>query len=648
MKLKDDSRILVTGGTGYIGGRLIRLLEKRGLAVRCLARRPEFLTSRVGPNTEVVAGDVLQPETLLSACDGVETAFYLVHSMGTGKDFEDEDRVAARNFADAAKRNRVRRIIYLGGLGDEQQSLSKHLRSRHEVGHLLLESGAQVIEFRASIVIGSGSLSFELIRALVQKLPVMLCPKWVSTPAQPIAIEDLLSYLLAALDLPHGASEVYEIGGPDRVSYGEIMQEYARQRGLKRWMISVPFLSPRLSSLWLGLVTPVYARIGRKLVESLRNPTVVTNSRALEAFSIRPRGVRDAIARALVNEDHELAATRWSDALSSSGRPKRWGGVRFGTRLVDSREREIPVSVSAAFTPIQRIGGQTGWYYGNWLWRLRGWLDLLVGGVGLRRGRRDPVELRVGDPVDCWRVESLEPNRRLRLAAEMKLPGRAWLEFEVEPTPRGSKIRQTAEFDPVGLTGLAYWYSIYPLHELVFGGMLKELAMAAQHPTDSAWSKPALLRQVVTFLVFVAICFAAAGLGAAATASSVGGWYQTINNPSWNPPDWIFGPVWTALYLMMAVAAWESWRTAGWSGSRTALTWFGIQLALNSLWSIVFFGMQQPGWAFAEILLLWAAIAVTTWKFRRHSTVAFALMLPYLAWTTFAVALNFTLWRLNS
>jgi uncharacterized protein YbjT (DUF2867 family) len=471
--------ILLTGGTGYVGGRLRPLMEARGLAVRCLARRPEFLFPKVGPATEVVAGDVLDAESLAAAMQGVETAFYLVHSMGAGADFEDEDRLAAKNFAAAAQRAGVRRIIYLGGLGDEHQPLSKHLRSRQEVGCLLRESGAQVIEFRASIVIGSGSLSFELIRSLVQKLPVMLCPRWVSTPAQPIAVEDLLDYLMAAFDLPEGPNEVFEIGGPDQVSYSEIMQEYARQRGLKRWMIPVPLLSPRLSSLWLGLVTPVYARIGRQLVESLRNPTVVTSPRAAEVFAIRPRGVREAIARALINEDQELAATRWSDALSSSGRAQRWGGVQFGTRLVDSRELDVSVPPEVAFAPIQRIGGQTGWYYANWLWRLRGWLDLLAGGVGLRRGRRDAADLRVGDTVDCWRVESLTPNRRLRLAAEMKLPGRAWLEFDVEPTTNGSRIRQTAEFDPIGLTGLAYWYGVYPLHQFVFEGMLRGIARAA-------------------------------------------------------------------------------------------------------------------------------------------------------------------------
>lgn len=646
---RTASRILVTGGTGYVGGRLIPLLEQRKATVRCLARRPEYLQSRVSAKTEIVPGDVLQIESLRTALVGIDTAYYLVHSMGTGKDFEDDDRVAARNFAEAARECGVGRIIYLGGLGDEQQRLSKHLRSRQEVGQILRESGAQVIEFRASVVIGSGSLSFELIRSLVQRLPVMICPKWVSTPAQPIAIEDLLDYLLAAIDLSPGPSDIFEIGGADQVSYGDIMQEYARQRGLNRWMISVPFLSPRLSSLWLGLVTPVFARIGRKLVESLRNPTVVTNGRALETFSIRPRGLRDAIARALVNEDRELAATRWSDALSSSGRPKRWGGVRFGTRFVDSRTIETSVPVESAFTALERIGGQTGWYYGNWLWRVRGWLDLLVGGVGLRRGRRDPVELRIGDAVDCWRVEGFEPSRRLRLAAEMKLPGRAWLEFEVTPTPTGSRIRQTAEFDPVGLTGLAYWYAVYPLHEFVFAGMLNGIANAARSPSEkpTIW-RPTLLRQVTWLIGFIAVCFTAAGMGAAATSNSVGGWYQTLAKPSWNPPDWLFGPVWTALFLMMAIAAWLAWRREGWTVSRVAMIWFGIQLVLNVLWSFLFFGMQRPDLALAEILALWLAIAVTVWMFRSRSRIAALLLCPYLAWTSFAVVLNFAIWRLNS
>jgi uncharacterized protein YbjT (DUF2867 family) len=471
--------ILITGASGYVGGRLLPLLEAGGHAVRCLARRPENLLPRVAAGTEVVCGDVMDRASLNDALAGIDTAYYFVHSMGTHRDFEQLDRVAATNFADAARQAGVRRIIYLGGLGDSDGQLSKHLRSRHETGELLRQSGARVIEFRASIVIGSGSLSFELIRSLVQRLPVMICPRWVRVMAQPIAIEDLLDYLIQALELPDGDSTVYEIGGPDQVSYGDIMHEYARQRGLRRWMIPVPVLTPYLSSLWLGLVTPVHARIGRKLVGSLRNPTLVRDTTALGAFSVRPRGLREAIARALVNEDREFAQTRWSDALSSTGKPKSWGGVRFGSRLVDSRTIDVPVPPQAAFAPIQRIGGQTGWYYGTWLWSLRGFLDRLVGGVGLRRGRRDPVDLRVGEALDFWRVEQFEPNRLLRLQAEMKVPGRAWLEFEVSGDQQQSTIRQTAIFDPVGLFGLLYWYSLYPLHELVFAGMLRGIARAA-------------------------------------------------------------------------------------------------------------------------------------------------------------------------
>lgn len=406
--------ILLTGATGYVGGRLLPLLERRGLTVRCLTRRPENLATRVAESTEVVEGDVLHEPSLDAALASVDTAYYLVHSMGTRRDFAQEDREAASNFAKAAERAGVRRIIYLGGLGDRDENLSKHLRSRQETGDILRSSKAQVVEFRASIIIGSGSLSFELIRALVERLPVMVCPRWVRVRAQPIAIEDVLAYLLEALDLPDGPSRVVEIGGPDQVSYGEIMKEYARQRGLRRWMIPVPVLTPYLSSLWLGLVTPVYARIGRKLVESLRNPTLVSNNLADETFHVRPRGLRDAVARALANEDHEIAETRWSDALSSSGPTQKWGGVRFGSRLVDSRTATISCPAAQAFAPIQRIGGETGWYYGNWLWQIRGFLDLIVGGVGVRRGRRDSVSVRVGDAIDFWRVEAFEPDHLLR------------------------------------------------------------------------------------------------------------------------------------------------------------------------------------------------------------------------------------------
>ena len=472
--------ILLTGATGYVGGRVLKALEKAGWPVRCLARRPEFLRARVAPTTEVVKADCLDPASLPPVMAGVHTAYYLVHSMGSPGKFEEEDRQAARNFAAAARQAGVRRILYLGGLGAEGPSLSAHLRSRQEVADILRASEIPTIEFRASIVIGSGSLSFEMIRALVQRLPVMICPRWVAVKAQPIAIEDLVAYLVQALALPVEQGAVFEIGGADQVSYGEIMAEYARQCGLRRWTISVPVLTPRLSSLWLGLVTPVYARIGRKLIDSLRNPTLVRDPSALAVFNIRPRGLQAAIERALHNEDLEFAETSWSDALSSAGEGPSWGGVRFGSRLVDSRTLDVPVSPAAAFSPIRRIGGANGWYAAGILWKLRGSLDLLVGGVGMRRGRRNPQNLTVGDALDFWRVEAFEPDHRLRLVAEMKVPGRAWLEFEVQATPHGSTIRQTAIFDPAGLGGLIYWYALYPLHHLIFSGMLRAIAARAE------------------------------------------------------------------------------------------------------------------------------------------------------------------------
>lgn len=475
----EPSTILLTGATGYIGGRLLRLLEKQGYRVRCLARRPEAVRRTANASTEVVAGDVLDRPSLEVAMRGVDAAYYLVHSMGSSGSFEEKDRLAARNFGQAAKACGVKRIIYLGGLGSDEAALSPHLRSRQEVGHILRESGVPVLEFRASIVIGSGSLSFEMIRTLVERLPIMITPKWVDVMAQPIAIDDLLEYLLAALRLPVSQYAVYEIGGADQVSYADIMREYARQRGLRIRMLPVPVLTPYLSSLWLGLVTPLYARVGRKLIESITHPTVVRDDAAFRTFAIRPMGIKEAIRRALAHEEREFAETRWSDALSASGEPRSWDGVRFGTRLVDSRTVRVAAPAAAAFAPIQAIGGETGWYRWNWLWRLRGLLDLLVGGVGMRRGRPHPTLLRVGDTVDFWRVEALEPNRRLRLVAEMKLPGRAWLEWEVVEEGPSTTIHQTAIFDPVGWLGRLYWYALLPLHHLVFAGMLRGIASEA-------------------------------------------------------------------------------------------------------------------------------------------------------------------------
>jgi len=646
---KADRLVLLTGATGYVGGRLLSQLESLRVPLRCLARRPEYLRERVAAGTDVIGGDVLDAASLEGAFEGVDTAYYLVHSMGSAGSFEAEDRSGARKFAEAARHAGLRRIIYLGGLGDQGKSLSAHLRSRHEVGDILRASGVPVIEFRASIVLGSGSLSFEMIRSLTERLPVLITPRWVSVPAQPIAIQDLLRFLIAGLDHPIEGSRIYEIGGADQVSYGDLMREYARQRGLRRLIIRVPVLTPRLSSLWLGLVTPLYARVGRKLIESIRHPTIVCDDSARREFAIEPIGHRESIAVALGNENVQPVTTRWSDALSAAGTLGR-GRARPGDKcFVDSRVVEAAVPPAQAFGPIRRIGGATGWYYGNWLWRLRGTIDLVLGGVGMRRGRRDGESLRVGDTVDCWRVEAFEPDRLLLLRAEMKLPGRAWLEFAVESMPAGSRIRQTAIYEPAGLLGRAYWYLVYPLHQLVFGGMLRGIANAGRgnSPREAAVTSTGWGRQLAMLAFLLVICFGTAAFGAALTAVSVRTWYPTLSKPAWTAPDWVFGPVWTTLYFLMALAAWLVWRRTGWSTGRAALGLFAVQLVLNAAWSPLFFGLHSPGIALVDIILLWAAMAATLWSFGRISAATASLFVPYLIWVSYATALNWAIWRLN-
>jgi lipocalin/uncharacterized protein YbjT (DUF2867 family)/ligand-binding SRPBCC domain-containing protein len=403
--------------------------------------------------TAVVAGDCLDEASLAAAMDGIDQACYLVHSMASGGDFAALDRRAAANFGRAAARAGVRRIIYLGGLGDTPDGLSAHLKSRMETGEALREAGVPVVEFRASIVVGAGSLSFEMIRSLVERLPVMICPRWVETQTQPIAIDDVLAYLRSALDLPDGREGVFEIGGPEVVSYGDMMREYARRRGLRRLFISVPVLTPRLSGLWLGLVTPAHARIGRALVEGLRNPTVVRSPAARATFAHRPMPLRDAVMRAI----DENAPAQYK---------------------VDTRAVAVDAPPAEAFAPIRRIGGVTGWYFADTLWRARGWVDRCSGGAGMARDRRHPDDIVVGDAIDGWRVEAYEPDRLLRLAAGLKLPGRGWLEFRVEPLDAGARslIRQTALFDPRGVTGRLYWYAVLPLHALIFRGLLRRIA----------------------------------------------------------------------------------------------------------------------------------------------------------------------------
>ena len=455
-----DVSILLTGATGYIGGRLLRSLEEGGHAVRCLARQPE----KVAPiklTTEVVAGDCLDEASLDGALAGVRCAYYLVHSMAAGSHFEDLDRRAAYNFGRAAARAGLRRIVYLGGLADDTSSLSAHLRSRAETGDALRAGGVPVIEFRASVVIGAGSLSFQMIQALVERLPVMVCPRWVATLTQPIAVDDVLAYLVAALDLPDRRGRVFEIGGPDVVSYGDMMQEYARLRGLRRLLLPVPVLTPHLSGLWLALVTPAQARVGRALVDGLKNATVVRSAEARKAFGIEPMTLRTSFVKAI----EEGAEARWK---------------------IDTRTIVVSVPPVRAFEPVRRLGGATGWYFGNLLWKARGWVDRRLGGVGMHRGRRDADCCAVGDVIDSWTVEAYEPDRRLRLSADLKLPGRGWLDFEVTPLDGGrSLIRQTATFDPRGLLGSAYWYAIYPFHALIFRGLLRRIAQRAESDVPS-------------------------------------------------------------------------------------------------------------------------------------------------------------------
>jgi uncharacterized protein YbjT (DUF2867 family) len=489
----DRGLVLLTGATGYIGGRLIRPLESTGRPRRLRAgvpgrRRPApgpaSFVPRAADTTQVVRGDMFEAQSLAEALTGVDTAYYLVHSLATAAgEFPEAERLAAQNFAGAARTAGVRRIIYLGGLGSSRDALSPHLASRQDVGRVLCDSGAEVIEFRASVILGSGSISFDMIRALVDHLPVLVTPRWVSTRTQPIAVEDVLTYLVAALDVPAPQRcTVYEIGGADRVSYGDMMRAYARSQGLRRLMIKVPLLTPRLSSAWLALVTPLYYRVGRHLLEGLRNETVVTDEAAARDFpSIHPMGLEQAIGRSLANEDRQYAETRWSDARSASPAPKqraggRYGG-RYGRRYTDHRVVEVSAPASAAFGAVMCLGGRKGWYAWTWLWSLRGLLDQITGGVGSRRGRRDPSCVIPGDTVDFWRVEQVEPDRLLRLAAEMRMPGRGWLQFEVAPLEDGrTRIVQTALWDPVGLLGHLYWFSVWPLHQVVFRSMIRGIA----------------------------------------------------------------------------------------------------------------------------------------------------------------------------
>ncbi len=475
--------ILLTGATGYIGGRLVPRLLAAGHRVRCLVRDPARLAGRDWcSRVEAVAGDCLRPETLSAAMQGVDTAYYLIHSMAGGHDFEERDVLAARNFAVAAKAAQVQRIIYLGGLGDPATGLSDHLRSRQDTGAALRETGVPVTEFRAAVIVGSGSLSFEIIRYLTERVPVMICPKWVFTRVQPIAIRNVLDYLAAALDTPESTGRILEIGGADTITYGEMLTGYARVRGLRRWLVPVPVLTPRLSSFWVHLVTPVPAVIARPLIEGLRNDVVVRDDTARRLFpQIEPLHYEAAVRLALANVDQGRVETAWSDAMMSSqgDAPPVQLTSREGM-ILERRQLTVSAPAQAIYRSFTRLGGATGWLCLDWAWQLRGAFDRLIGGVGMRRGRRDPQDVRVGDAVDFWRVEAVEPGRLLRLRAEMKVPGRAWLEFKVEPRDDGSSLlSQTAFFAPRGLAGMLYWYALYPIHAVIFSGLVKRVGRKA-------------------------------------------------------------------------------------------------------------------------------------------------------------------------
>ena len=478
--------VLVTGATGYVGGRLVPKLLDAGFRVRVMVRDPSRLPGRAWlDRVDVVTGDVHDAATLAPAMDGVEVAYYLIHGMSDSADFAARDRDAALAFGSAAKAAGVARIIYLGGLGDPDAELSKHLRSRQETGQCLGAAGVPVTEFRAGVVVGSGSLSFEMVRNLAERLPVMVCPRWVYTRTQPIAIRDVLDYLVGAPSVPESAGRVVEIGGTDILTYRDLMLGYARIRGLRRFLIPVPVLTPRLSSYWVHWMTPVSAQIARPLIEGLRNEVVVRDPSALTLFpSLRPMGYDAAVRLALRRVEEGLVESRWSDALQSSQGDGRLAAFEFKEGIYFER-REVTTSADAAavFAVFCGLGGARGWLVANWLWRLRGALDRLVGGVGLRRGRRDPDRVRVGDALDFWRAEAVEPDRHLRLRAEMRVPGNAWLEFQVTPRAGGgSDLVQTAFFSPRGLFGILYWYALYPVHQAMFSRMVRRIAALAEIP----------------------------------------------------------------------------------------------------------------------------------------------------------------------
>ena len=487
--------VLVTGATGYIGGRLVGRLLNAGYRVRTVVRDSSRLQSHPwAGHVEVVEGDVLQRDTLPAAMAGVDAAYYLIHSMREGADFQYRDLLAAHNFGVAAQQARLQRIIYLGGLGEPDDSLSQHLSSRHQVGAVLRDSGVPVTEFRAAIIVGSGGISFEMLRHLTERLPVLFCPRLISTRVQPIGLRNVLQYLVAALDLPASGSQIIEIGGADVMTYAELFAEYAAIRGLRRRIIIVPILPPRFFAHLVHFLTPIPLSIARPLIDGLCNEVIVQNDAALRLFpDIEPMTFRVTVMRALMRLNSHQVETAWSDALVSSQGNAPHGVLTSHEGLnLEHRERVIAAPAAVVFRNFTGLGGDRGWLYCNWVWRLRGIIDRMIGGVGFRRGRRNKDELRVGEALDFWRVEDIVKDRLLLLRAEMKVPGRAWLQFEVEPIDDGKcRLIQTAFFAPKGLFGLVYWYALYPIHGLIFSGLIRKLAQRTAAEQHSLIRNPA-------------------------------------------------------------------------------------------------------------------------------------------------------------
>ncbi len=477
--------ILVTGGTGYVGGRLVPRLLEKGYRVHCLVRDPSRIEGRGWDNVIVFNGDVLKYEEILPAFKDIDVAYYLIHSMAEGKGFSERDLKAAENFGRAAREQGVKRIIYLSGLGVDGDKLSAHLKSRQATGNKLRECGIPVTEFRASQIIGSGSVSFEMIRYLTERMPIIPCPKWVKTRSQPIAIRDVLRYLVDCLMVPDSAGCIIEIGGSDILGYDKIMLTFARLRGLKRRVVVIPFLTPRICAYFLNLLTPIPANIGRPLVDGLRNEVIVRDAAVRHMFNFIPLKFEQAVQLAVERNAEDKVETIWSGAISSLGENEQQFVKLKNVEGMVMEKRQIAVAASAgnAYRAVVSLGGHNGWLYANPLWWLRGWLDGILGGVG-HRGRRCYLELRVGDPVDFWRVEEYKEykeNRLLRLRSEMKMPGKGWLQFEISPLEYARVlITQTAFYEPKGLLGHLYWYALYPAHKVIFSGMIKALAQQVE------------------------------------------------------------------------------------------------------------------------------------------------------------------------